>query len=163
MPMLHVRLTEPEMEAVKFAAHARGVNLSAHVRTCLFPTVPVGPLERPGAVPVKRAEPFVHPRLGVAALRESGPLPPEPAKPDPGWGQMTVPVDPKPRRKAGRTLPQLSSRAHFDGCLLVDREHEGECKVPLQVAQGISAAERAHRTHAILERASHSKPREPRR
>lgn len=78
--------------------------------------------------------PFVHPRLGVAALRESGPLPPEPAKPDdPGWGQMVVPVDAKP--------PSPGKQPYH----------------------GETIAERAHRVHAILERAAHSKPREPRK
>jgi hypothetical protein len=75
--------------------------------------------------------PFVHPRLGVAALRESGPLPPEPAKPDPGWGQMVVPVDPP---RPGK-----------------------------QPYHGETVAERAHRVHAILEKASGGKPRERRK
>ena len=112
MPMLHVRLTDAEMEALKAGAGAVGSSLSAHVRALL--------------VSPDATAPFVHPRLGVAALRESEPLPPEPAKPP--RERSTLGVSPLP-----------------------------------QTVEAISAAERAHRTHAILERAAHSKPRPPRR
>jgi hypothetical protein len=157
MPMLHVRLTEPEMEAVKAAAHAAGLSLSAHLRTVIFPALREPALSVITGIAKTRlkrdrdaqrkqvdAVPFVHPRLGVAALRESEPLPPEPAKP------------PRPSQH------HVEDLAHYDACLLTDPNHDGPCKVPPQVAQAISAAERAHRTHAILERAAHSKPRPPR-
>lgn len=165
MPMLHLRLTEPEMADLKAAAKAAGVNLSAHVRTLLSGV---------DSFALTRA-PFVHPRLGVAALRErEGSIDRQ--------GRFHDHDDPEMTGRPGCAAcverlggPQVTSDLSTRGIArqrrrmtvgIGSRTPTNEAPTspapPPPQAPPVGAAERAHRTHAILERAAHTKPRPPR-